>query len=338
MTTTAPHQIAFGKFDHERGEVTQGLGFTKKVEEKSGSGHFRLTYAEALGSDGATVVSSYPDSKHHVRNNWFSSDNTKETRRKNAAVDCYQLPEGSSGKVEEDPCDFYVLSAAANEGQVAAFAARGSDQPIAVVAGAVGPGFSAGVAHGSFTVSSGGDDEDPVASYLIHVPKATFTSAPTVVVTPQQSVASVLIVEVDEVKPNDDDTHWVIEVTIRDVDWVLVKGAFQFLAVGAAPAGKGSTGRLVSGVVHLNGKETLAGSGFTPTRVTKPAQYKVTFGQAFTQTPVVIASTEHEKDKHLRQAQVHDVGTGSFQLDVYGAFKGSGWNSARYHFLAYAPT
>ncbi len=336
------HKVAFGSIASD-GTISNGLGFKTVTHDADKNYYYRIDYSKGFEENGMTVVSPLGSEGGHRRVNWYSGS---EDRKENVPIDCFQQPVNEWERVAEVPGSSCVLSADANPGDIKPFKVRGKDTPIAIVAGVIGPTYTASTSYGTFTVTQGTTATDLRGIYVIQIPKATFAQVPTAVATIEQDLKQVRTVEVKEIVGTAQ--QWQVTITVRNRCQCLVPGKFHFIAIGEAPAGTTTAqGRLLTGAVksEVSTKNTnldiFSGSEFTAQQSTT-ARYEVTFsnGKNFTQTPVIVACTEHATEKHLRQAQIHDVGKGSFKIDVFGVtYPSNGdFNTARFHFMAYAPT
>lgn len=319
------------------GKIERGNGITSEKRESGAStGKYRLRYSPKFSAKAALVVSAAgAGGKTHVR--FAHTPDSGQERAQRGDVDSYRVHLSAEDPVLFSNAPFSAIAALSGGSDV--LPCRHLDgTEVRVIAGAIDL-VGERTQH---TLYGGGTlnvVDSSTGSYIVDFPADAFLETPWVVATPWTDQAKMRTVDVSEV------SRTRARIEFRNEGGSRVGSRFHFLAVGKAAAGSGSTGRLLTGVVNLNGSLIWAGSGFSSEKVIAPATYEIRLdqGKSFGKSPVVVAVAEHAPEEHVRQAQVHDIGVGSFRLDIYGYQKKENtvadkFNDSSFNFIAFAPT
>lgn len=335
------HRFVFARVNQEGTTSTPDGAVTQRKREDStandgSTGKYQVRFPKSFDLAPAVALASASGTQPHVRVNQYGDDN----RKTHVDVDAYELNLGGEKRpIGWADTSFHMiaaLSSGAGERELKRLGSEASD--LRVVSGVVDGTnrFHAEGNHGGYSLGAGSEK----GRYRIDFEEGfEETEAPVVMATIRLHEEKVRTVHVTSAEAS----HAMIEV--RDSDGDLAHSDFHFLAIGkATPGRQTTTGRLITGAVSRDG-DRLAGEGVN-SKLEKgtTATYDIDFKSdyKFTDPPVVVACTEHVKDKHLRQAQVHDVTEGGFKLDVFGFESKSrndhGYNDCAFHFIAYAPS
>lgn len=302
---------------------------------------YAVTFSDAFASKKrpAVLVTPQGDGPLHARHNRVTSG---EKPHETAEIDTY-IYRGSGHPIEAGRSAFNLIVTRSGDGE-RSISGRG-DEPLALAAAEFGEDGSLTRGHGYAQKATVGADN------VYTVPLAgLFTATPTVVATPVSGAAETRVVVIRSC------TASAVTVAVLDEKCTPVRCPFTLLAAGppAKDSGALSKARILAGVV--DGKDAIdigGGGGFGVTQP-KTARYPITFGTAFATTPIVLASTDHMAEGHLRQAQIATTTKSGCTVQVYGrelrdkdkkgdadktkgSVEASGYNDCNFFFVAIAP-
>lgn len=301
---------------------------------------YAVTFSDAFANKKrpAVLVTPQGDSPLHARHNRVTRG---EKPHETAEIDTY-VYRGTGHPIEAGQSAFHLIVTRAGDGE-RSISGRG-DEPLALAAAEFGEDGSLTRGHGYAQKATVGADN----VYTVPL-TGLFTAAPAVVVTPVSSAAKTRVVVIRAC------TTSAVTVVVLDETCTPVRCPFTLLAAAppADESGALNKARILAGVVHGSDTTDIGGGGGFGVTQPKTARYPITFDTAFATTPIVLASTDHMAEGHLRQAQIATTTKSGCTVQVYGRelhkedkkrtgeAKGtldrSGYNDCSFFFVAIAP-
>lgn len=303
---------------------------------------YAVTFSKAFSHKGrpAVLVTPQGDGPLHARHNRVTEE--KEKPHETAEIDTY-VYRGSGHPIEAGRSAFNLIVTRSGDSE-RSITGR-DDEPLALAAAEFGEDGALIRGHGYAQTAP------PDADNVYTVPlTGLFTTAPTVVVTPVSGEAKTRVVVIRSC------TASAVTVVVLDETSSPVRCPFTLLAAGPPAKGSGalSKARILAGVVDGNDASDIGGAGGFSATQPKTARYRITFDTPFATTPIVLASTDHMAEGHLRQAQIAATTESGCTVQVYGrelrtkdkkgdadktkgTVEASGYNDCNFFFVAIAP-